>query len=595
MSITLTHVSGPLKGQEQTFGDDRERVVIGRDASQCDVVFPPDATLVGREHCALVRQMSGEYELDIFGAHYVEVDGQPALAEAPVASGTTLTLGRHDGPRLKAAVDRSNVSADLSKTVSQQKVPSLWGLSKRTRTVASAAVALALFIAAGLAWQTRQLAAEKAESAALVGQMATLTARQKEQASQEISIDERDHLAQSVYAVVVRDAAGAERLLGTSWAVRPHTLATNAHVAAEFSTLKPGEALVVRPPGSADVEFVIRSATMHPGYKAFDRFVNDDALLVKNYGGWQRVGTIGGYDVALLEISETIPSSMILQVADENELASLKSGDPLAYAGFPYENIEGSNVQPIGRTPQVQVGNVTAMTDYFLLPAAFDQRHLVEHNLPATGGASGSPLVNSAGHVVGLLSAINITSLKDERIPSAAQINYGQRADVLSALLNGTADAEVKSDRAYWQRQTSGFENGADVVIANVINGARPEPNAKAVLDRGYEFAVTAADRYTSTGGDGKSSTIRYKLIKIEPAPGSRHLVIAYGKDLSPIGIISLVVDGKIVASNEGRGDPWAGINFTAPAAGSASVLVEVDDTDVDLLVRDYVWTPPAT
>lgn len=44
------------------FGDDVAQITFGRDADQCDVVFPPDETLVGRQHCALRLEL-GRYRL----------------------------------------------------------------------------------------------------------------------------------------------------------------------------------------------------------------------------------------------------------------------------------------------------------------------------------------------------------------------------------------------------------------------------------------------------------------------------------------------------------------------------------------------------
>lgn len=84
----------------------------------------------------------------------------------------------------------------------------------------------------------------------------------------------------------------------------------------------------------------------------------------------------------------------------------------------------------------MQSGIVTAVTDYWLAPAAFEKRFSVQHNMGATGGASGSPIFNSRGQVVALLNAGNIIGTINAqgnvvRAPSAAMINYGQRVDLL--------------------------------------------------------------------------------------------------------------------------------------------------------------------
>jgi hypothetical protein len=61
----------------------------------------------------------------------------------------------------------------------------------------------------------------------------------------------------------------------------------------------------------------------------------------------------------------------------------------------------------------------------------------IEHSLPSTGGASGSPIVNARGEVVAILSGGNIIpSEVCPQQPNAAQVNFAQRIDVLTHLLD---------------------------------------------------------------------------------------------------------------------------------------------------------------
>src|ERR1700732_4173348 len=85
--ITIKHLSGPLTGQEQSFGDDQERIVIGRDPELCQVVYPPEFTVVRREHVALLRKLAGDYALDMFGDHYTEVNGTAGEPDEPIPNG----------------------------------------------------------------------------------------------------------------------------------------------------------------------------------------------------------------------------------------------------------------------------------------------------------------------------------------------------------------------------------------------------------------------------------------------------------------------------------------------------------------------------
>ena len=51
-------------------------------------------------------------------------------------------------------------------------------------------------------------------------------------------------------------------------------------------------------------------------------------------------------------------------------------------------------------------------------------RLLLQHDLPATGGASGSPIVGASGRVVALLNAGNLFMVNGDRVPNAALINF---------------------------------------------------------------------------------------------------------------------------------------------------------------------------
>src|SRR5260221_3032312 len=129
----------------------------------------------------------------------------------------------------------------------------------------------------------------------------------------------------------------------------------------------------------------------------------------------------------------------------------MHAGTPVATAGYPTEEIAGSDAQLIGATPELHLGTITGLTDFFFLPSDDGHRQLIHDDLPSAGGASGSPIVNTKGHVVALLSAGNsflmpkIAGLPF-RIPNAAQINYGQRVDMLKQLVDETVGPALQAD-----------------------------------------------------------------------------------------------------------------------------------------------------
>jgi hypothetical protein len=100
MSITIRHLEGPLAGQEQHFDDSVDRIVFGR-APECQVVYPPEYTLVGREHFELRRTRWGDYVIELFDRRFVEIDGARADNGMPVTSGSVIRLGSPAGPCFK--------------------------------------------------------------------------------------------------------------------------------------------------------------------------------------------------------------------------------------------------------------------------------------------------------------------------------------------------------------------------------------------------------------------------------------------------------------------------------------------------------------
>jgi hypothetical protein len=70
--------------------------------------------------------------------------------------------------------------------------------------------------------------------------------------------------------------------------------------------------------------------------------------------------------------------------------------------------------------------------------------------------------VTSNGRVVALLNAGNIVLQADNsRAPSAALVNYGQRADLLRDILPSARGFELAAEQGYWMQQTAHFKRGA--------------------------------------------------------------------------------------------------------------------------------------
>jgi V8-like Glu-specific endopeptidase len=604
--ISIKHLSGPLTGQEQVFGDERERIVIGRDPDLCQVVYPPEFTVVGREHVALLRKLSGDYALDIFGDHYTEVDGNPGDAEESIPSGAKFVLGRHGGPSFTVTINRSDISKALPLTQPQARHVPLRAAAARARRYAFTGLAIALLAVIGLGLairidlrhqraEQRRAAFVAAKTMMLANQVEAVAGQQKQSAATQISGQERERLNRSVFAVVLRDANGHERLLGTSWPVRPNLLATNAHVAKDFDKLAKGESLVVRPPGGSSTEYPVVGTMIHPGYDALQKYESSDPFYVPTFGkrGITMLGLgVPGYDVAVLKIDGQLPPDVILPIADTKEIEQLAPGDPVATSGYPNENVMGQEVQPLGRTPEIQVGNVTALTDFFFLPSDVRHGRMVHHNMPTAGGASGSPIIDRFGKVVAVHNAGNLYSTSTGDRLSRVQINYAQRADMVSELIDGAADAQVKIDLTYWQGQTAGFKRGFDAVIPVLLRDDRPQGatgDPTATFDSKDELTT----EQVLPQNNPKSGKMRGKTFHFSLKAGSKHLFIIYAQDMAPVGLALAIKDGRVIAGSTDvkSNNLWYQKIAFAPAGNvDLDVLVSGLDQDTSYTFRDYEW-----
>ena len=103
------------------------------------------------------------------------------------------------------------------------------------------------------------------------------------------------------------------------------------------------------------------------------------------------------------------------------------------------ENLDNNNINLDKPAATMQSGIISNVTDFKRCeqkdPAA---NVFIRHNLPATGGASGSPIFTTDGKVVAMLYGGNVNFKKEsgERTPSAAQINFAVRIDLLHEVKN---------------------------------------------------------------------------------------------------------------------------------------------------------------
>lgn len=578
--LTIKHSAGPLDGTETDIASNIDRVVFGRQLD-CDVVYPVEATLVARRHFALVRKPSGSWTIDLFGGPVVAIDGKAAEQGQVVRSGSRIELGKLGGPSFTTLLDKTTAD-NYPATEQQQPLAGARTLAERAGQRASGArivgAAAAVVAVAAVAFGVSQYFSSKSSFAQLNDAVARADAAQGQLAEVSIGKPVRDHLVNAVYKVATQ--AKGSLISGTAWPVGPHLLATNAHVAEDV--LKPGNTTTVQAPGADGKQYAVVGKRVHPSYAAYEAFIAQDVFGLK----LSKVNVpanlqFDGYDVALLEIKETLPAEQIFKLAGPDEYKSLHSGQPLATAGYPTEGITGANVGNLRSTPEFHLGSVTGVTNFFFLPADPDHRQLVHMDLPITGGASGSPVVDNKGNVVAIASSGNMFKLKEvaTRMPNGALVNYAQRVDMLQALLDRRENETLVSDRVYWQQQISNFSRGLDLITGEFLDQFKPKAVSQ-VIDK--TVTLTEAARQPRKSG----GTQRQMITSATLAAGSAYGFIAYGLKMSPLELY--VMDGdKIIASDKTNWFPGVKI---VPASTDRTLTVAVvsGDSDVTFVLRGY-------
>jgi hypothetical protein len=591
---TIRHRTGPLAGKEQTIDPRVDRITFGRDPSACDVVFPPDLTVIARRHFAFVRKPSGEWMYEDFGDPFVAVNGKPAETDEGIPSGAKIELGKVGGPSFEIFFEGKQFESLLPETIIQQRVASSRDAAAKARRLAYAGVAVAVIAALGAGGVFFLSHNEGAKLEEAVGKLAKA---QADAASESISAPVRDKVMQAAHVVLVKFASGQVSAQGSASPIGPDLLVTNAHVAALRDTLGPNDKMFVRSPGPNGKTYEIIETKLHPGYKAFNSFLNEDPIFVTSAKDCPTCfpsllkGSLS-YDVAIMRVAPGSNLSPILEIASPQELQALRPGMPLGLAGYPLENIQGREVQALSATPNLRTGMVTAITDMFNLPGDATESRLIHHNIPVTGGNSGSPMVGASGKLVALLNSGNVLpTAGGGRMPNAAIVNYAQRADLVLDLVNGTAEAGLDKERAYWAKQTATFKRGFDLIVPQVLTELRPATGANPTLVSQTKFTLIKGDQFKTKDKEGKDVSRRQKIHTVSIKGKVPGVFIAYAQERTPIQIY-LVINGNIVQQND-RGVWFPYVQYSFDADQAADIYIVSPDQDVNYTLLQYSWDPP--
>ena len=566
MSLTIEFLDGERSGEVLSFEDSVVTIAIGRDPERCQVVLPPDLRMVGREHCTINR-VRGHYYMEMGADRRVTMNQDLMETSQVLESDSILQIGP-DGPRIKITIQKSD---GLAPTLQQGIDPE--EVSRRSASPASAADVAEVQSAAAKGSQRAAVAVVMALVVLVIAGIwffvikGNIGSLEEQQARQGSSVSEMqgtvDSLSDEVtklggklsdalnvakdstYVVIRANQDGLEEPFGTAWVLAPGELATNGHVAAHFNELSEGQSLIVRSIGGKST-YEVTGTLIHPGYDAFTSLWTD-YVPVQIHGSKESdpIRSAGmAADVGVLYVSRDSDLGEPLIVAPEDSQQELRAGDVVGYVGYPVEDMALGGINLQEPVPQTQIGYITAVTDYFNTPAADKPGLLIQHSLPGTGGASGAPLLNANGEVVGLLSAVNFIVVGNERIPSGIDVNFAQRSTLLEELQSRDLNETQAERTAGWeQRIEQLYASGRllnrspelDDVIAGweqmvSSNTGQVVLGSEVVSSELFPVDSLQIDAFAMGAGDALGAQIFSRAVEMEVEAGKEYLLTIEGE-----------------------------------------------------------------
>lgn len=288
--------------------------------------------------------------------------------------------------------------------------------------------------------------------------------------------------------------------------------ATNAHVPRKLLQAHQGQPaqLVLRQANNLKFECKIEPQDVreHPGHELLMTLVDRYSPVIARPLSAPATGTENlkikplrfntlaamlGFDAAIVKARkencnlDAVKPPAALELASEQELAELGSGNLIARVSFPggAGNVN-AEIQDRNTIPRIDIGYIRAVDGYIPQPnqptAAASVKHLVAHTLPSSGGSSGGPFLNARGHVVAInqgglefsgnvpvrcfpVSPLNVPAILADSAPcktaengegrllgrldsfvltqAVARENFAHRADSIRDLTGGKSDAEL--------------------------------------------------------------------------------------------------------------------------------------------------------
>jgi S1-C subfamily serine protease len=551
MPIVITALDGPLEGRRFEFGADKTLITIGRFDDR-DIRFPASFDRVSRAHAAIAFE-NGRYVVRPETA--VFADGEELFRDDVLPRACVLALGAPDGPKLGVSWTVPDTMPETALPAGARRV----GAERRAAAAAASA----------------RTGSRRAMGVALAALAAVAVAVGAWFATRDPPIEAvLDRARPSVYLVVIRDAQGRERGRGTASVIAPGTLATNAHVADGFDERPRGEVWVVRSNVPPHDSIEIKSVALHPHYAAFEKATS---AFGPTYGN-RYISLIPGYDVALIRVDPAAKLAPPLKLAPPERLRGLTPAETVALIGYPMESMAAGGTDLRAPLPVTQVARLVNVTDYFMLSDRREELLLLQHAIPTRGGASGSPIFNAKGEVVGYHNAGNSVWVKTAsggtaRVASGAMVNFGQRADLVAELLENRAAALTGARERFWSERLARFKSYAEARLDSFVRLSGID-KAVPVLER--ELVIETAP------GDVQP---RARVDYATPGPGKILIALSGDRD-AKLTLVLRGPDGKEAARD--GGGAYADFMADTRAALRLSIVAEAPPPGAKAMLRVY-------
>lgn len=318
---------------------------------------------------------------------------------------------------------------------------------------------------------------------------------------------------------------------GTAWVAdvggRPR-LISNLHVGNQLkAAANDGLKIVARrtvAPGRVEDIVLHPDYVGHPAYDAYQIVLES----VRGVGNWPNV-----FDAAELVLAaEDDRSKLGAPLPIAPDIFELRALQFVGYIGYPMEGLSATKFNPAEPEATPIVGKIQKVTDGFqrqLTPV--EHRSLVQTDLKASGGASGSPLFDARGRVIGMVSGgdtISVVSPEGVVLRPSSGSFYAVRADVIEELGGRPPPADRE---ALWRCAVQQFGGGGGDCEGDVARA--PVASASKIL-----------------GPDGAST------LRIERQPPGRYVLTAHAASPSLLRMKAGWGDGRSTESDAASLEP---------------------------------------